>query len=391
MMLLCELTILVALAYWGTVYLIYEIDPTEIILNCAALALIEELDTMVFGACLPLGCQMLAERIAVPSPGNGKKTKFVRAILLILASAGAIYLFWIEQVQMADQIDRAMYAICGGNLDFVYAMDPGGAVVAAKTIPHTNVHERYQVQAVKELVETELAISSNVEGSLSDGAVGSHYGQLSVDLRTQMSVGSRMSGLNPNCVDFSGTGELVWPPSFVQKLIEDEFGGTVDSCGTAADFCSADNRLGLLLRQWCPATCGCDMPNSSQIMLFANGGCPPTCWNSAPYTDMLADTECVDQLPSSPPFQNYIDGLRQLSASYSLHSEDWSEKFEGWIAVLEEGGCNNTQLTPAVFGSLCAGNAFNLKPLLHVCPISCGCPTVPGNGFPALCPAKCVR
>jgi hypothetical protein len=332
------------------------------------------------------------------------------SLFTILLSLGLLFYLVPSLTKDGKILTDAREAVCGGYLDFVFTLDPGGAIAAHATrapidsSPAANemyidgfvkdMEGTYKWKAVRELIENPGAVSMNVEGSLSDGAASLMGSRLGLLERPGIPVGERMSELNPNCVDVD-TGGTVWPQSFVKTMMATESNPLVfEKCQEIADHCNWDNYVGISVRKWCPQTCGCNAANSSLILSRTDMGCPKVCFEGAAY-QVTRSGDCEDHPSTSDAFMSYIQGLKSLREAYKKQIQ-WYNMFTTWIDDLAAGGCNATKLFTAGGGSmgdLCAETVFKLKPLQNICPQTCGCDRdaikVPVNQA-MLCPISCV-
>lgn len=162
--------------------------------------------------------------------------------------------------------------------------------------------------------------------------------------------------------------------SFIKVLIKGitEF-PTVEGnfeCSNFKELCNTDNSSGIIMRKWCPHTCGCNSPKSGLILSRDDMGCPNSCHNHDLYHVQLEDVPCDDQFVNSTGFQRYLKGLTTLRDSYN--SKEWQKHMTGWIDKLSSKGCAAHKL-PGFWGDLCHETVFTLKPLQFLCPHTCRC------------------
>jgi hypothetical protein len=310
--------------------------------------------------------------------------------------------------EQRELMTQAKAEICGGYLDFVYALDPGGALVAHSTPaklgakpdslrPDTeivDVKKTYRWRGVRELIERPNSVAESPVDSLTDGASAIEGSALGLIERPSIPIGDRMSDLNPLCDDWNLNGStLVWPVKFVQSLypLHPVF-GEGRSCQEGKKYCNHDSQDGIAMRQWCSSTCGCGAANSSLILSKDQSGCPNACTTLSKYQATLAEPPCIDHPSSSLVFKEYVQGLRSLQDSYQRIG-NWYVMFGSWIENLENVGCAGHILTyeGSAFGDLCGSTAFGLKPISNVCPQTCKCSVSAAmpKGQPPLCPIKC--
>lgn len=408
-----RLAIACILAYMGTLFLIYTTSLRELILNAVALELMLNVDELIYASMAPfklrhfISCLEPVPKYNFFSCNIDSDTPVVVVFLCF-----AMFLATPILDDQADLMSRAVHEICGGYLDFVFSLDPGGALVAHSTPMREDAYPRslgpsgsqdvildqtktYRWRAVRELIEDPASVARNPTESLTDGASTLSGSALGLVERPSIVIGHRMQELNPACADWSLSGDssLVWPVDFISKLYPSHpVFGEGKTCQEGFQYCNWDNEIGIAMRQWCAQTCGCDGANTSLILAKQTSGCPSSCLELPYYQATLKETPCVDQVPSSKVFQDYLRGMRSLRESY-IRIGAWYDMFGSWIDNLEKNGCSGFQLTNgnANLGTLCGSTAFGLKPFVNICPQTCKCNAnfkVPRD-FPPLCPETC--
>lgn len=393
----------------GTLFIALTLGLAELLFNCAALSIVLGVDELLHQALEPWEVSKL---ITLLRPIPRRKIGYWKGLDLTTVSATVCVLIMISITPSVllkwthgDGLTCARQALCGGNLGFAVGMDPAGAVVAARATGRQEVRKEtwrpltpkcinfideknknsYRFRAVIELITHSSALSKNVEESLSDMAAPLDWGYLSLRHRVKIPTEERLGDLNPECVDFSA-GSTIWPQRFLQVMVSDAVGmsSTHFTCTTAKSKCGEDSEAGVRLRQWCPVTCGCSLPNSSLAAISSNSGCPPACSSLPSFRNALREASCTDQPKDSPDFLTYIRGIEDIKLSYS---GSWAAHIQEWSEQLSLKGCSFHDL--GGFGDLCSSNAFKLKYMAFVCPVTCGCPRVPPKGQPNMCPESC--
>lgn len=415
------------LGYAGSMYLVTTLSLRDMILNAVSLELVLGLDELMYAAMIPFHVRHFMSSLEpIPKSSAARclckqidwETTVIFTVLVGLTTVFTTYLH-NGRVLLRD----ALEAMCGGYLDFVYTMDPGGAVVAHATrigvgaVPElcdgcnsagfVQEHDtNYAWKAVEEVIYNPISIKNNPENSMTDGAASLSGSRLGLQERSSIPLGVRMAELNPKCADLNFiTKPMVWPPDFIGEIIQGfltQVGIVLTDASYNGDpckdlrivpLCNADNETGISLRQWCPHTCGCDSPSSGLILSKSTMGCPNSCFegHNEYFAELHAST-CVDRPVASVEFQRYLQGLKDVQASYRQTNIDWYNLFQSWIDSLSQLGCAGHKLREP-FGDLCSATAFKLKPLQYVCPVSCGCPnvTIPPNDQAELCPVSCVN
>ena len=111
----------------------------------------------------------------------------------------------------------------------------------------------------------------------------------------------------------------------------------------------------------------------SQLVLSSpEFGCPVNCKTSRAYTDAIAALPCQDSPQGSPALQEWANEVARASRQWPANWADGAASNSERIAAL---GCSHVLSTRIWGNDFCVpgGSFFPVKPLSHLCPVTCGC------------------
>lgn len=404
------------LAVFGTVFLCHTIRVGDLLLNAAALQIVLDLDTLFYENLRP---NHAAKYLKSMKPLAPRKTRHCRGLdkravasAILIPSAVLIANFTILAPQ-ADTLRDALKEICGGNVDILVATDEAGVVIATGS-PIRNAKDTYEYNAILQALwdgGSEYDFGNEYEDgkyrSMTAMSAGINGGHWSLKEVTQANPTMAVGKWNIDCKDLIGfSANADRKDTFSQILAAELPGGTViKQCSEVLKYCSWDTTRGVRVRQFCPATCGCDNP----LPLVATGGkdngCPSSCLTSRRFKAAIDSATCADQPYGGPFWTNYVSSLQGFQASYPAA---WQLKVDIIIADVIAYGCQfanksvsmKTNLAPVYWSDPCFDeNFWFLTPVMHACPKSCGCDAVdshavdgsgPDSGY-WRCPSKCLQ
>jgi len=390
-LLLVRLTIGCGLLLCGCMWLAYEVDAQQLLLNAVALGFVLEVDEMLF-TIAPGQAKALMSRLeplpAVQFPAcRGADIFSALQGILVFVIIGVMW--W----QVLDpQIDKmqVMYDVfCAGNLDFVYAQDNMGLTYMSVAEALSDDTPRVQM--------AQLAVAEGIRGlSVETDSFDLTYGLVAADfvravspasIVTGMTVAELVDMLNPLCID-----EL-WEYLPVLKRKVGAFLGDEDwashSCASMAGWLLGSEAASTLLRMICPITAGCHVPLTPVPSLEPIHGCPTACGTYLRIS--LAQMPCEDQEVIGTSY--WESWLGYVGAHMSGLTMDPTAA----VARLGSQGCSGLigieNFTFPVFSqeSLCAGTQFNVHPFAYACPRTCGCLGSSNLQLVSVCPSSCVR
>lgn len=119
------------LTYQGTQYLVYTIAIEELLLNAVALEFVITLDELIYQSLAPAHTKRVTSRVIgfrLPTKNwSGIDGRMVLAFALVVGQlVWGIGTYLVPQLTVLENVQGA---ICGGDRDFVYAVDGMGTVV----------------------------------------------------------------------------------------------------------------------------------------------------------------------------------------------------------------------------------------------------------------------
>mmetsp|Transcript_866 Transcript_866/g.2638 ORF Transcript_866/g.2638 Transcript_866/m.2638 type:complete len:847 (-) Transcript_866:23-2563(-) len=119
-----------AILIWnGSLYLAHTIDVGELILNAIALEFVLRVDELIYACFAPMRIRMLVKHCKAMSAPRFRACSGVdvRSILAFIACFGLALGIYLGPVLEQEKIlEKAQHAMCGGDLDFVFAVDAVG-------------------------------------------------------------------------------------------------------------------------------------------------------------------------------------------------------------------------------------------------------------------------
>jgi hypothetical protein len=410
-----QAAILALLTVSGVLYLVFTIEPRDLLLNAVALQIVVELDELFFTAFAPNhASKVLLSLNPLPRPPvksfKGLNVGPAIGMVIIIVAQLMIYLSLLKPQK--DVLRDIVQEICGGNLNFVARADPSGMIYAgAYSASYVIQEDSYEYQAMRQLVldvpgeNIEAFAGTLVKGEVSksaaaNGMTGSYW---SLEAIGRLDVQHSSAWWNSNCLDMltDSPGEEIGTLPFFRRILhdaieEDVFTANEDEhvshppltdCHSVLSHCSRDSAAGVRSRQICPETCGCLKPASEVVQGVKQNGCPPQCEWTSQYKNKSRTRTCDDLPVESPEFQVQLEGIRSVRDSYP---NSWKSSIEEIISLLENSGCNATLTKFTIHGweDLCQRSfGWYFEPLSYLCPISCGCHVTEKLH----CPAQCVE
>ena len=181
---------------------------------------------------------------------------------------------------------------------------------------------------------------------------------------------------------------------------------TPDCKTDAISYCRQESGAGVVARMYCPKTCECDEPDSTNLLRLPISGCPVGCRSSPYYTTTLASKACSDEPANSQHLYDYAEEWRVQATgqitSVEVHMLRKSSLLPqlgcaGYVHSLTTG--INSEDPNSIYSILevCGGTpehgegtgpfAAPIAPLSFWCPVACKC--APNNPMPG-CPTACL-
>eukprot|EP00439_Symbiodinium_sp_Y106_P000480 s8290_g1.t1 len=367
-----------ALIYVGTFFLVYTIDVTELILNAVALAIILDIDDLLFDALATTpGRHLVNQMDPLPMKSwprvRGADVKSMSMLVLIPLVTMIVYLNMLAP--MVATLDSAKDAMCGGNLQFVWTTDQRNVILLSPTQGDGWKEGGYELQS-KAVDEAEVL-------SLSDVSSGTAWGVWlgSVDALTETSIlplEQSVDVFNPRCADLGDTEPL---RNYLREFLGNE---SLMGCDDARPYCGlmdGSKGKGFAARMLCSDTCGCNDP-AGEVMQI--GGCPyglgRACWASSGFLRSLESYTCEEksatELRSDASWLRWVESIRAIGEATDTVTEGKEEALLTAQAMWDYGCAFGDHLTEmgVTWGS-CFSWRFDwgLKTVEAFCPTTCGC------------------
>ncbi|CAK9069374.1 unnamed protein product [Durusdinium trenchii] len=371
------------LVFVGTFFLVYTFDVTELILNAVALGIILDIDDLLFDALATTPGRHLVHQLdPLPMPSmprlRGADAKSV--CMSIFIPALTIFVYFTMLGPMVATLEEVSLAMCGGNQDFVWDLDPRGVVLMSPT-PGGGFTEDTSIKS--------LAVDEAQEVGIALGVNDTQYSIWLQDV-TQLSgvavltLAESLDLNNPQCIDLASDGYL----TYLRFLLGD---ATIQGCEDVINDCGSFTRMpeyqldggkGWAARMLCSQTCGCQDPASGQISVQ---GCPygagRPCASTEAFQDFKKQGVCIEKnassLQANPNWVQWINSIR----AYGEMSADLAGKAEALkiAQAMWDYGCGfGAELAAqnVSWGTCFGWNStfeWEFKTVEAFCPVSCQC------------------
>ncbi|CAK8997966.1 Anaphase-promoting complex subunit 1 (APC1) (Cyclosome subunit 1) (Mitotic checkpoint regulator) (Testis-specific gene 24 protein) [Durusdinium trenchii] len=318
----------------GTRYLANTIALEDLILNAVALAFILDLDELIESAFAPRRARFLLDEInALPIPrvyipgygpmnaGIQERAKNTMKLLMLVCGLIAAYVMLLWPLH--DRISLAINILCGGEKDFIYAVNPAtGIIETTNTFKDSPEHLTRSQRTVLRLADPGLftvpewdVTQEQLDRFYENAPPALHRSNpLSDDPdmavikwveAIELSDVKDQAGMMP-CMDESYPKTVARP-----QLLEV---ANVERCAEV-DIAQCAWRNMTALRALCPETCGCDNAIDPAAGAFSSTafGCPKLCvWKSLTSRKMQS-LPCDDWTPqrfiNDPYIANFMHGM----------------------------------------------------------------------------------
>ena len=173
------------------------------------------------------------------------------------------------------------------------------------------------------------------------------------------------------------------------------------TCATdLISYCSQQSAAGVAARMYCPISCKCDQPDSTNLLRLPTSGCPVHCTSSAAYTTTLTSKACSDEPANSQHLADYANEWRVQTTGQLSILEVYANQFAPHLPAL---GCAEwvssmmTRFSDITTQELCGGKPefgdetgplrAPITPLSFWCPVACKCAL---NNSITGCPTACL-
>lgn len=348
--------------FWrGTIWLLYSISITDLVLNAVALEFIFEIDELCCIIFVPKVVKVMLDRLDIHAYAMRKtrrkehKSEFgdLARVLIVFAFTSTVYFLFIAA--NGNNVREYIAMACGGNLDFVVAYHSDLDMVYYMP---TREYRGFYAEDTKW-----KAVDDMIQGE-------------TVSYASQASDRSAMSSLLAKGA--SEVGDVVMPfcrdsrpsdlPAYWQKMKNAFEAPEAASCSDLASNCGSPTIP--LIRMLCPETCRCFYPKPSTAL---SKGCPlRKCQDnkaSAGYYD--ESLNCTDdKQPALFVNEHWRDYWRSL---YATKRPNEKLAFRSVVEYAMAFGCraiSHYNLSE----ELCA-ETTNIHSLGTFCPETCTCPS----------------
>mmetsp|Transcript_110560 Transcript_110560/g.180348 ORF Transcript_110560/g.180348 Transcript_110560/m.180348 type:complete len:824 (-) Transcript_110560:221-2692(-) len=367
---------------FGSIWLARTVSLQELVLNSCALAMVLDMDELIFASVVSRTVKVLVREIKPLKRSMGMRfikgcslegTLFVNQFMVLLGALiftlFIIVAYVLPSMQQMKEIDAAF---CNGLKDFVFAQsslqviaatgsnDPSGLssemdfvreAVNDVIVGGASADEIYKVRRILHLVVWDDF--NNVQVSSTGNLV--------------QILTSQVMGTSCEDYDFAAPDAV---PSF-QATLRGLYGWGVNSCEDLEEHCPGEQRF---LRMICPETCGCNLPLSGLYKKGPNQGCPAECAASGAYISQLANIPCMDySLANLTQMPGYAAFVNQWLETWLKSQPREAERLQQAGAAMLTYGCVAIGLLPARIQSMFCQPTSEYGSLNAYCPMSCDC------------------
>eukprot|EP00439_Symbiodinium_sp_Y106_P056116 s622_g7.t2 len=386
---LMRMAIAAGILYAGIIWLANTASITELMLNAVALGSVMEVDEMIFSAMMPKRIQNRVQELEAVKICFTRRRSQCEALILVLFILGLLLWPWHFLLEpLGSTMLQVKHAYCGGERDFVVAMNDDVGVIFAQgtesyqrtdhnsaTLIETAVQD-YAFVGFSDFVsfqETAPAFANKRVSSIADAA---STVQSCNDFDTWFVFGKPKS-----VIDYSDIYAVYW------RTVTFSLGfGENTTCLEMVDYCDRSS----LLRLVCGPTCGCRFENANSWFMVEAQGCSRVCLSRrreflaevTNYPENCVDVERDDERWLALWDARLIteDQYPVAAASYGKITEPTQLEHLSWTAFwAKEVGCaalqnNDNYLEPVTKSPWCAGFDQFFSPLSQLCPATClGC------------------
>jgi len=371
------------LLYVGCLWLATTSSMENLLLNAVALEFVLNVDDILFGAIAPNPSRTLLGSLKPLPRKRWLQWKGVDAMTMFVLVATPTFctFFYMKALYpMVVTMQSVNSTLCGGHLDFTFAMDPLGMLYVAEAPPFVEPGSTTKTPQHLAVEEAQRRLGKPLGSELMHAIDPTEKGRVLREI-TVMGMAEAIDFWNPICDD-----EIVWHTPAVLAYVSFYLGNMTECGRDMLPLCSLSDDLGVGARMLCPVMCGCTNPESIVHSSHASHGCPSSCRYSAPYQDAINVLGCSERTAAE------------------LRETDFWPAWAGWVGMTSaadveremlERGCgfidHVSKVSALPSRAFCEGTdrALQMRPMSPVCPLSCGCllASIPPEG----CPGTCLR
>jgi len=408
----------------------------DLLLNCAALVFVLELDELLYKTLVPGLVKGIVSRLQ-PVPLRGEcmlRGLSWRPLLVLFTCMSFVAWMTVKYVEpMHHRMLDVKEAMCGGSTtNFVVQVAPYlGVAAVAPTFPATNYTDSSLTHTLLRRVARDFAFPSESPYShdwwKTSGGLDKFGKDMYLDLAGYVAGKySTSAWIFPDkhlyqeymqMVDFPDPCNDIldeWGPKMEAHVLAVQFATRrfdVTKCADFADLCRDQTYGGFMVRSHCSATCGCYTNNFTPI---GRSGCRPRCLaqlqleqrglahHGLNQSTAARFADCADYYDplffNSTPSDEYFDGFELYFWKPEGTVPRGLFKQHGCAALELDGVSSNedwhhqkNELVDALCGRLQSTNVAMKDPhyvsLRARCPVVCGCTADIAGG----CPSSCER
>ncbi|CAJ1365905.1 unnamed protein product [Effrenium voratum] len=391
MLLLYRLFAAVLLIYVGTVFLVYTVSVTDLILNAVALGIILEIDDLIFDALATTPGRHLVHHLEpLPMPSfprwRGADVKSLSMSLLIPGLVCLVYFTMLAP--MVENLREVAEQLCGGTHNFVWSVDKRGVTVMAATNLHRDrVADKLHAKAMEEMFQaTDLLSETGFPGR--NWTYAATVDSLDfLKAMTTLHEEDVIDITNPSC------GNLADQDPPMLAVLRHTLGNeSIEGCKDVQSYCNSvsapvpgkgpDEGRGYVTRMVCSDTCGCGDPGG---MFAYVQGCPygddRPCSTIPKFRDEIYQATCEERTPEllrqHEPWLSWVEVIRNWATAGG--NLDGQEEALLLAQALYDHGCGfgeNLTAQNVTWGNCHEWNEdfdWDFKTVAFFCPETCQC------------------
>eukprot|EP00928_Gymnodinium_smaydae_P045615 TRINITY_DN30384_c0_g1_i1.p1 TRINITY_DN30384_c0_g1~~TRINITY_DN30384_c0_g1_i1.p1 ORF type:complete len:1011 (+),score=159.48 TRINITY_DN30384_c0_g1_i1:156-3188(+) len=443
-----RLSIVAALIYGGTKYLVYTMTYEDMLLNALALEFVINLDEFLFESLGPIVAKRFVAKL---QPLPMKPWPHIRgadcmSLLLPILVIVGIWITYARQLEThIDNLRQAQKIICGGNTDFLFATNEVNMTFIIENLspfsekPDT---DNIKSKAIKEVIDGVppekrkyalsimdndyplfLAFTSSSTGVdkiaemlqdpyHDDGCIdifedfapegGEYNGSAHFPEEIRNNSGLRLFNKNflsafPTYMGYA----IKKPPLDLRSCADVEKICYLDTAAKVARGPNATDEeeasvediftLATFARLVCPMTCGCASPGSGSMIFSAQMGCARGCTEKIRESLRISEDDEVDADETCEDVDKAAPSTKRALA-WKRWKKEMAVIAPDLAAGVEVHGCNTVSFLP----ELCAADVSqpvhgSWKAWNYFCPRACGCPKRGVGPNPEVqCPSSCI-
>ncbi|CAE7632260.1 serS [Symbiodinium sp. CCMP2456] len=379
---LMRMAIAAGILYAGIIWLANTASITELMLNAVALGSVMEVDEMIFSAMMPKRIQNRVQELEAVKICFTRRRSQCEALVLVLLILGLLLWPWHFLLEpLGSTMQQVKHAYCGGERDFVVAMNDDIGVILARGT------ESYQRTDHDNATLIETAVQDYAFVGFSDFVSFQESGPAFANKRAEniADAASTVQSCNDfdawfvfgkakSVIDFANIYAVYW------RTVTFSLGfGENTTCAEMVNYCDRSS----LLRLVCGPTCGCQSERYNSWFMVEAQGCSRVCLQRR--REFVEEARnhpetCIDVERDDERWLALWDSYPAAAASYGKIIEPAQLEHLSWTALrLKEVGCaalqnNDGYQEPVTKAPWCAGFAQFFSPLSELCPATClGC------------------